>query len=193
MILKSDKNIHWDYYIVLENDMEKVARYIEFDESNFRTYSIELAHLLLAASSEVDVVMKELCNYMSPESKANNINDYRKIIKENNQGIIKQKVICDRYGLTLTPWSSWEADINPSWWQSYNKVKHQRSIHFDKATLENVLNSIAGLLIANIHLNHDIFCAKHRDYPYDLRQSIVQLYTSSNLFKFDDVFLGLWE
>ena len=169
--------------------MKKVARYIEFDESNFKTYSIELAHLLLAISSEVDVVMKELCHFMSPKSNAKTIDDYRKIVKENNQGIIKQKVICDRYGLTLTPWSSWEADRNPSWWHGYNKVKHERSMHFDKATLENVLNSIAGLLIANIHFNHEMFCAKYRDFPYDLRQSIVQLCPSSNLFEFD-VFLG---
>ena len=75
MIKTSEKNIHWDYYLALESDIGRLARYIEFDESNFDTHSIELAHLLLASSSEVDVVMKELCNLISPQSKAGNINN----------------------------------------------------------------------------------------------------------------------
>ena len=45
--------LHWNYYIALEQDLAKLSRYIEFAEGNFSTYSIELAHLLLAASSEV--------------------------------------------------------------------------------------------------------------------------------------------
>ena len=49
--------VHWNYYIALEQDLSKVSRFIEFSEDNFETYSIELAHLLLAASSEVDVDM----------------------------------------------------------------------------------------------------------------------------------------
>ncbi len=193
MIQTSDKNIHWDYYIVIEDDMKKVARYIEFDRSNFQTYSIELAHLLLAASSEVDVVMRELCHLISPKSKAENIDNYMEIIKTNNPGIIERKVISNRYRLTLSPWSSWKTNENPNWWKSYNKVKHQRSIHFDKASLENVLNSIAGLLIINIYLNHEKFCEKHKDYPYDLRQSVQKLSPPSDLFRLDDMFLYLGE
>jgi hypothetical protein len=147
MIKTSGKNIHWDYYLALECDIEKVSRYIEFDQSNFETHSIELAHLLLAASSEVDVVMKELCNLLSPDSKTENINGYRKVIKEHLPGIIEKKVVSAKFGLTLTPWDKWKEGKNPIWWQSYNKVKHERSVHFSKANLENVLNSIAGLLI----------------------------------------------
>ena len=34
---------------------------------------------------------------------------------------------------------------NPSWWRSYNDVKHQRDLHFAEANLENCTNAIAGL------------------------------------------------
>lgn len=189
MIKTSEKNIHWDYYLALESDIERVARYIEFDESNYGTHSIELAHLLLAASSEVDVVMKELCNLLSPQSKAETINGYRVVIKEHLPPIIEQKVVSDRYGLNLSPWSNWKNDNNPDWWQSYNKVKHERSIHFSKANLKNVLNSVAGLLVTNIHYNHVKFCSENSSYPYDMRHSIQNLKPCSNLFRIDDPFI----
>jgi hypothetical protein len=47
--------------------LENVSRYIEFIDANLDTYSIELAHLLLASSSECDVVFKELCALLSPK------------------------------------------------------------------------------------------------------------------------------
>jgi hypothetical protein len=43
----------------------------------------------------------------------------------------------------------------PNWWNSYNKVKHERNLHFDKANLENVLWSGAGLLVMLVY-----FCAE---------------------------------
>ncbi len=93
-----EKNLHWDYYLALETDIEGVDRYVEFDQANFNTHSIEFAHLLLAASSEVDVVLKELCQLLSPQSKAANIKDYQKIIKEHIPGIIEKEVVSNRYG-----------------------------------------------------------------------------------------------
>ena len=193
MIKTSQRSIHWDYYLALESDIKEVARYIEFDKSNFNTHSIELSHLLLAASSEVDVVMKELCNILNPKSKADNINRYKKLIKEHLPEIIQQNVISPLYGLTLSPWSNWKGNSNPSWWQSYNKVKHERNIHYKSANLKNVLNSVAGLFVANIHYNLALLNSKDTEYPYDLRNSIDNLKPKSGLFRLDDPLLYLGE
>lgn len=57
--------MHWNYYLALEHDMEVVSRYVEFCEPNFSVYSIELAHLLFAVASEVDVVAKLLCSELA--------------------------------------------------------------------------------------------------------------------------------
>lgn len=186
----AEKNIHWDYYLALESDVEKLARYIEFDESNFNTHSIELAHLLLAASSEVDVVMKELCKLLPSKIKIKNIDSYREIIKEDMPPIIGTNIISDRYGLTLSPWSNWAEDKNPIWWKSYNDVKHERSVHFSKANLKNVLNSMAGLFVVNIYFNHEKFCSEHKEYPYELTYTFNNLIPQSSLFKLDDPFLN---
>ena len=142
--------LHWNYFLALESDLAQVSRYIEFDSKNFRTYSIELAHLLLASSSEVDVIAKGICGFLELNSPAENINNYREIINRNLPNFRKEQVFVPRFNLTLMPWSNWRFVQNPRsplWWRSYNKVKHERNEHFAEANLKNVLNSVGGLLI----------------------------------------------
>jgi hypothetical protein len=57
----------------------------------------------------------------------------------------------------ITPWDAWvsTADKNPLWWGSYNKVKHERNIHFAHANLENVLLSASAFLVALMFLYKD--------------------------------------
>ncbi|MBP6506947.1 MAG: hypothetical protein KA257_05225 [Opitutaceae bacterium] len=50
-----------------------MSRFIEFAEDNFPTYSLELVRLLLAAGSEIDVALKELCNLSQPAAKPTKI------------------------------------------------------------------------------------------------------------------------
>lgn len=143
--------IHWNYFLALESDLAQISRYIEFDKKNFRTYSIELAHLLLASSSEVDVIAKGICGFLEPKSPAENINHYRAIINRNLPNFKKEFVYVPRFSLKLNPWSNWKSTKsqtkNPLWWSSYNKVKHERNEYFAEANLKNVLNSISGLLV----------------------------------------------
>jgi len=143
--------LHWNYFLALENDLQNVSRYIEFKEKNFGTYSIELAHLLLASASEVDVVMKEVCKLLNPSKDPKNINDYREIIAKSLPELRREVAYIPRFGLSFKPWTNWTKAKNPFWWQSYNNVKHQRNNHFEEANLKNVLNSMGGLLITVIY------------------------------------------
>ena len=150
-ITVSKSLIYWNYFLALESDLEIVSRYIEFIESNFKTYSIELASLLLSSSSEIDVIMKELCGLLSHDDKTENISDYRDIIKKNKSELVEESVSIPRYGIELNPWTNWKEDNNPYWWRSYNNVKHKRNIYFNEANLKNVLNSLGALLITNFY------------------------------------------
>ena len=66
MITSVKTKHHWNYFLAIEKDLEKLSRYIEFSNDNLDTYSIELTHILLSSSSEVDVIMKQLCLLMNP-------------------------------------------------------------------------------------------------------------------------------
>lgn len=142
---------HWNYFLAIEHDLQKAARYIEFCQDNFHTYSIELAHILLSASAEVDVVMKQLCELVAPGGNHQNINDYRQVITAHVANIVTEAVRIPRFGLQHKPWEDWEGPANPNWWTSYNRVKHQRNNYYAEANLQNTLNAVGGLLIITVY------------------------------------------
>jgi len=147
MIQTTTSKLHWNYFLALDHDLELVSRYVEFCEPHFDVYSIEFAHILFAAASEVDVIAELLCKQLNPKARCRDINDYRAVLRAALPALPATHVLVPRYGLTLTPWDNWKRPSNPDWWHSYNKVKHQRDVHFNKATLQNALNALGGLLI----------------------------------------------
>jgi len=144
-IKQTVNRLHWSYFIALGQDLTQASRFIEFTEKNYSVFSIELAHILLATSSEVDVILKDLCNIINEDKKHENINDYKETIQEKLPNIINEVCYIPRFGLELHPWSNWNDDSNPNWWRSYNNVKHQRSKYFEEANLKHALNSLAAL------------------------------------------------
>jgi hypothetical protein len=142
----------WNYFLAIEKNLENITRYVEFCDDNLAIYSIEFSHLLLSSSSEVDVIMKQLCQLLDPSSNCNNINQYRAVISAHCPEFINEEIVIERYGMSFKPWINWSNDENPYWWRSYNNVKHQRNNFFNEANLQNTVNSIGGLLIAVLYL-----------------------------------------
>jgi hypothetical protein len=141
------RNLHWNYFLALERDLELVSRYVEFHVDNFETYSMELARLLLGAAAEIDVVAKVLCGMLDPSAKRGTIDDYRAALLKHLPDIGTMTVEIPRHGLLLVPWSDWLNGVNPDWWRSHNDVKHERDAYFHKATLRNAIDAMGALLI----------------------------------------------
>lgn len=135
---------YWQHFLALEADFAATSRYVEFSSQNFTTYSIEYAKLLLAVSSEIDVLCKVICEKLDSGAKRKNIDDYRACLTAHSQ-IASEEVLIRRYNLSFKPWTDWASGKNPSWWGSYNNVKHQRDAHFPEANLENCANAISAL------------------------------------------------
>jgi len=168
MIKSKPSKLHWNYFLAIETDLIKTARFIEFCEDNLQTYSIELAHILISASSEVDVILREICKILDEDKNANNINDYREVIQEYLPDLINEPIFVHRYGLEFVPWENWNGDESPNWWRSYNKVKHQRNEYFNMANLQNVLNSVGALLICMTYYYQIIFAGEYLDKKIDI-------------------------
>lgn len=140
-----EAKLHWNYFLALESDVVRLARFIEFREDNFATYSIELARLLMTASAEVDVIAKLVCKKLKPATPTRNIGHYASIILPSEPKLTSLTVIVPRFGLILKPWVSWELDNPPLWWTATNQVKHHRDTGFHEANLGNTLNAVAAL------------------------------------------------
>ncbi len=155
---ESESPIHWRYFLAIEEDLLRVARYIEFTEDNFSTYSIELASLLLNSGSEIDVVAKQICRKLKKDSKANNIGYYGNQIGAALPNVERFKLSLPKYGLALRPWQNWSSKPrkSPYWWKSYNNVKHQRHTHYKEANLKNALNALGGLYVMVLYLYSEL-------------------------------------
>lgn len=167
-IQETSSLLHWNYFLALESDVERLARFVEFRSDNFGAYSIEMAHLLLAAASEVDVVAKQLCIKMDGTANAQNIERYREVLRHCHPEIESSFVTIPRYGLELRPWSNWQNDKTPDWWQDHNRVKHQRGEHFQLANVKNVLNAMAGLFLIVLYYYRGVIDGRRIEPPPNL-------------------------
>lgn len=162
-------NNYWKYYLVLEEDFLKTLRYVSLDRDNFITFSTEYTKQYQTICSEIDVICKEICDIIKPGSKPSTIVQYAEIILKEIGTIKADRVTVKNYGaIDLYPWSLWQLKDgfseykSPSWWTNYNGVKHNRSLNFKEAKLENVLNALAALYVLEMYC-YD--CIKE-DSPY---------------------------
>ena len=147
---------HWNYFLALDGDLARLARYVEFHSKNFDCFSVEIARVLLAAAAEVDVVAKQLCEILRPGCGADGINAYRDVIVAGLPDVANFEIQIPRYGLQLVPWDEWKVPNGvPLWWTANNKVKHERHTHFDHATLKHALNAVGALFVLLLYLYRD--------------------------------------
>jgi hypothetical protein len=152
-ITSSKTKVHWNYLLAIERDLERLSRFVEFDERNFDCFSIEISRTLLTSAAEVDIVCKQICKKLNPASSANSINRYRNEILSAYPAIPNFEVLLPRYGLRLKPWDSWSMPRGvPKWWTAYNKIKHHRDTDYPQANLKNALNAVGGLFVMVLYL-----------------------------------------
>ncbi len=150
-IQRVETPIHWNYFLAIEDDLEKLSRYVDFSR-NDEAFSIEIARLFLSACSEVDVVLKQICKSLNHDSTAASINQYFQEVTGAYPEIIRFEVLMPKHGLTLHPLEDWAENHPPFWWQDHNKVKHHRHEYFERANLKNCLNSIAAMYVFTLYL-----------------------------------------
>lgn len=173
-------NNYFRYYILLENKFTSTLNYVELAEENFSTYSVEYAHQLLAIGSELDSFFKIYCGFNSDDRK--NIIHYTRHIMNSYPKITSQKIEIINTDIEIAPYADWE-QWNPSnntgnlldWWEAYNSVKHNRQNNITKASMKNVINSLAALhLIEMKYLQAITKGTKEPDEP-ELRSEIFKL------------------
>ena len=168
---------YWNYYLDLDYQMMVTRKYVDFDEVNFVTYSVEFLKLFQAVCSEIDVVGKMLANEVNsnfkPDDKTNNILKWWYEIQDWYTDW-KKKTVNFRQQYSLMPWDSFKVEYLankkdsmyyrvsqadnfkvPTWWTAYNKVKHNRTSidketntqNYVKANLLNLSNAYAALYL----------------------------------------------
>lgn len=169
---------HWKYYLMLEADFILTERFLTFDlgdsenSANGQAYSNEFVKQYQTICSEIDVILKTICNELGHVG-VRTIDQYaEKVLRDSFwQKIVPQKVKVAN--TELSPFIEWKLlpeYKSPDWWSSYNKVKHDRVKHLREANLKNVMNALAALYILENYLVKYITDKTHDtcDVPNDI-------------------------
>jgi hypothetical protein len=138
---------HINFAELINDDLERLSRFVAIDSKNFSTFSNENARLLLSSCAEIESMFKQIIEGKTPQASAKNIRDYFAFINTQNPGFCEESISSPRLQLTLQPFFGWSRDCSPPWWTAHNRVKHNRNLNFEYASIENMVNAVAALEI----------------------------------------------
>lgn len=141
----------WEYYLNIEADLAACGRFVEFVEDNYQTYSNEFARIIVIACAEIDAILGQLCHELTHERKVTTIRQYYPIVVDRFPKFTVRGLNIVRHKLSFHPWREWTSSNSPAWWLAYNKIKHKRYAHFEKANLGNALNAVGALFLVILH------------------------------------------
>lgn len=134
---------------IIQKDLIEIFDYIEPDNVNLATYSYRIHELFMRSCIEVEANLKAILKENGYSKTSNwTIADYRKIEQSHFLSMYEVKLPVWRTGTKiLKPFEAWTANGKPVWYQEYHAAKHDRHGAFMKANFENLLTSVAGLVV----------------------------------------------
>ncbi|MCR5227992.1 MAG: hypothetical protein K6E27_12365 [Eubacterium sp.] len=122
---------YWRYYKELESEILSTRRYVDFDEGNFTSFSVEYLKLYQAVCSEIDVLGKAIAESIDknfkPNEKQNNIYKWWLIIQDelkfptwNDEKMEWDYVDLDKAEvdffsyIPMKPWDNFETEVRPN-------------------------------------------------------------------------------
>lgn len=163
---------YWEYYLELETQFIETKRFVAFDISNSKTFSVEYLKLYQAVCSEIDVVGKEIASSMNSNFKVTNDTNIKKWGYQVQRAFptLKDTIICFDDVEDIQPFKNWEYELAPTknnphnlrivdnkrtiqWWTNYNKVKHRRigliagTKNFELANQRNLILAFSALFL----------------------------------------------
>jgi hypothetical protein len=142
-------------FLIIQEDLQKLFEYVEPCDKNLETISLKIQELFIRVCIEIEAnftaILKE--NKYSNVANWNLQNDYCLIEVSHKLSSYKVKFpiwkgVCN----TRRPFENWASKPAKNWhtlrwYQAYNKSKHDRHLHFDKATFNNLLDAVSGLVV----------------------------------------------
>lgn len=197
------QNLFFPIYLQLERELTELSYFITFDYKQLKVYSTKIADMLLRTVSEIENISKELCkkeNIKFYDSKKHvrqvvYFNEYFQRLEayyglstrlvnftfDNcNDNIFVSKLMPFKkdYSIKLNgkDKATW------SWYNAYNKIKHDRIKNFKQANLENLIYSLSALFLLNIYYMDKVFIEKE---AYNFKNITNQIESFSELFEID--------
>ena len=143
-------------FLLIQEDLLEIFRFVDPNDLNDQTISLKIHELLVRTCIEIEANFTAILTenkYSGNPNKFNMKNDY--CLVEKSHGLSRYQVklpVWTGAKNVVTPFKDW-ANVSPdnwtalTWYQAYNKSKHNRHLHFEKASFRNLIDAVAGLLV----------------------------------------------
>ena len=139
---------HWEVFLTVEDDLKNISRYVDICEDNYKTYSIELASLIIRSCTEIEKLAKRISGAKSRSV----FKDFMIPIQAMYPEFAIFATHFPLWSLSFTPWETLQTkDPVPQWWTQYNTIKHDKTQAQQAGNLETVLNAVAGLYAVTLY------------------------------------------
>jgi hypothetical protein len=167
-------NAYWKYYLLLENEVINTDNYVQIDECNYGTFSLEYFKVMQSLFAEIETMFKLIVG----EDKGD-IGKYRAGILENEhyEKIVNETLTING-NISISPFKGWDS-AKLSWWDNFQSIKHKKDSNFKSANLENTLNMLSALYILNVYYYNKNFYRETTDASIPLKMS--KLFTLTQL------------
>ncbi len=171
---EKDIKINWYYFRSLSKQLQETEQFVDHSfgangvMSNSETFSNEFAKILMLASSEFEVIAKDLCKEKGVQLRWNGtINTITKEIVSAFPHIGNTSISTPYQ--TLQPLKNWklvqvqnkngkmeDKVTGIQWWSDHNAIKHNRTSSFHSANLKNCIDALASLMVLELYLSQQV-------------------------------------
>lgn len=159
--------------LILVNNLHEILCYVEPKKKSKLAYGHKIRDLLILSCTELENIFKSYLITANYNDKNLGTKDYYKLKAPYHLDEFEISLLNSDMG-PIRPFLDWN-DTQPTqsltWYDAYNKIKHNRAKYFDKSTLENTIIAVSAVII--------LFCARYgMDYVADSNTAFSGLFNS---------------
>lgn len=177
---------HWNYFLSIESDLDSMAKYVELDPENYKTFSVQFTKIIIEACSEVDVLLNQTSKCLGQSRVKPNFGHHFSLIESKAKTMISETLEIEKYGITLNPYEEWQDGNEPSWHKAYNNLKHHRGEFYKEGNLENALLSVGALFTTVVHFYQCSASRACKEQGVQLSDVINSLEPKAKLMRYQD-------
>ena len=140
-----DENTKLHFVVSQFNELETLLAdclsFIPFIDGNRQVISPKFTPIIVESCGLIESIFKE---YVGENDKKHNLKKYSELVEPHLSLEKTVSIFLNPPILFLNPFNDW-TNKPPIWWQSYNKLKHDRLNNYDVVTYETVIQAMAGL------------------------------------------------
>lgn len=130
--------------------LKSILEVVELNDQNLQVYGHEIRNLLLLSSMEFESVLSAILRENTYPSGRWNTADYVKLCAPLHLSSYEVRFsLYPDFG-PISPFLTWDSTRptqSISWYNAYNKTKHDRELNIGLSTLEHALHSVASIAI----------------------------------------------